>query len=486
MSMDQAPYVDIRKMLATGDLSGARAARIGSLFNGSALMNAADAAVAQVRDSVVNWPGPVSYYADPLHLYLCVTNMRGVPYVVRMVADETMRGHRVVNHGDYAHFIVHGAGPANVTAPFPGAFDINRSDLASDGWDVLRDAALATSAFPGGFPARPFRNTVDMYRQRTWTGRARNRASCPSSVLLDLPDDVSDRYDFWCVDGGLIYNEPIEYARTALLGCADQSSNRDGHSANRTVLLIDPFPDDLEWRGKPAAKADGPDVLDALLSLIPMLRAQSAFRPEDLTLALSEDVHTRYLIAPIRSSKLAGESDLASSGLAGFAGFVHEQLRMHDFQLGRRNCQKFLKDRFFLHADNPVFAGWRNRLKAHPEWFEAYRPASGCTSGASRGGQDLFQVIPLVPAVSAPIRPRPWPKLRRQEDLEPIARLARDRTELVVPQLIRTLLQRAGIEERRMLSRMMRKIACDVITRKAASSAITAVESDLRARHLIA
>jgi hypothetical protein len=82
--------IDLRRMLAVDDL-GAQGA-VPSLLNGGVLADAADSAIATVRAALAS-PGaatPPRYLANPLQLYMCLTNMRGLPYEVRMVADEAL------------------------------------------------------------------------------------------------------------------------------------------------------------------------------------------------------------------------------------------------------------------------------------------------------------------------------------------------------------------------------------------------------------
>ena len=79
---------------------------------------------------------------------------------------------------------------------------------------------------------------------------------------------------------------------------------------------------------------------------------------------------------------------LAFVVLAGFAGFVHEQLRMHDYQLGRRNCQKFLADHFHLHVDNPIVAPWVGRL-ADRGALDLYHPTLTGAAGKREKCRDL-------------------------------------------------------------------------------------------------
>lgn len=475
---------DLRDMLSGEDLERC-SGRVPSLLNGSGLARVADGAVAAVRAAIASAPHAPNYFANPFQLYLPLTNMRGLPYMIHMVADETLRGHRVTSHSDYAHFAVLGGGPGEARSLPRGALFVNWPGTSgrpyADGWDALRDAALATSAFPGGLPARRFRNPISAYQERIKLASA---PGCQSiGVSLDLPLAESDVYDFWCVDGGLLDNEPFEYARAALIGPSSCGAAHDGMRADRSVLLIDPFPNAL-----PLVKTLGeeePDLIDSLCALVPMLRAHAAFKPQELILALDEEVRSRYLITPIRETMREGENSLASDGLAGFAGFVHEQFRLHDFQLGRRNCQQFLRNRFHLHVDNPIVRGWVQRLKARGDSLERYQPACFETGAATAKRHDLIQVIPLMDQVRREVTLRPWPKLDRQAQFDPLERLIRQRADAVVPALIRLLLRRFSPANRRLTNRMLRAVAINVITGRIGKSAARAIERDLRNRRLL-
>ena len=301
------------------------------------------------------------------------------------------------------------------------------------------------------------------------------------SLCLTLPHADDEDYDFWCVDGGLLDNEPLEFARAALLGSSEGHLPRDPKCADRAVLLIDPFPNDLELPASPYGSA--PDLLNAVFSLIPMLRAHAAFKPQDLMLAMQEDIRSRFLIAPMRETARAGEGDLASGGLAGFAGFVHERLRLHDFQLGRRNCQKFLKDHFSVHADNPIVCGWVERLRRQPG---ALNPFLATQSGdVETLDGDMVQVVPLMASVRAEVEPIAWPKLDQKSDFDPLRRLIDRRAAAIIPQLVRSLFGRLGVDDDRLIERALRAIASDVITKRSALSASLSLERDLRRRNLM-
>ena len=74
-------------------------------------------------------------------------------------------------------------------------------------------------------------------------------------------------------------------------------------------------------------------------------KAQSRFSQIDLTLAEAQDVYSRFMIAPSRSGT-KGSAAMASAGLRSFLGFFCEDYRLHDYMLGRENCQRFFRDWF--------------------------------------------------------------------------------------------------------------------------------------------
>ncbi len=53
---------------------------------------------------------PLPYLAERLHIYLTLSNMRGVPYFVGFEGGGEIRGHYMMCHGDRAHYILEGIG----------------------------------------------------------------------------------------------------------------------------------------------------------------------------------------------------------------------------------------------------------------------------------------------------------------------------------------------------------------------------------------
>lgn len=481
--------VDIHGFLQTSDLHREEGV-VPSLLNGEAVEQIANAAVSTVREAMLrSLPPPPAYVANPLQLFLSFTNMQGVPYLIRMTSAGGVEGHWVTSHAGCAHFSVFGAGAGAPEARPPGAFAVNGADTVGfadlDGWSWVRDAALASSAFPGGLPARPFRHRRAEHAGAYWFGLG-NMPIPDNAVhiapMLSFAGGVRGP-QFWCVDGGLINNEPIEFARAAIGASCGANTSTDAREVDRSLILIDPFPSqDVALR---AVSARPPDMLSSVISLLPILRAHAQFKPSEVLLALNHDMRSLCLISPDRENKGRGESDLASNGLAGFAGFLHEQFRMHDFQLGRINCQRFLRDFLFVHVDNPLVRPWIERMQNDPDAVDAYRPLINTGDGQRRPSQDHMQVIPLMASVRGRIPPRPWPKLRRREDLKPMMSPLRTRAGCIVPNTVRGLLTRLGITDRRLIGRIIRSVASDVITDKVSEAIVNAIEEDLLARGLL-
>lgn len=481
--------IDIRGLLQTSDLRPWEGI-VASLLNGEAIEAIANNAVASVRRAVQEPSPPVpSYFANPLQLFISFTNMQGIPYLIRMTSACGVRGHWVTSHAGCAHFAVFGAGSGAAQERPPGAIPVNDQDTVGfddlDGWTAVRDAALASSAFPGGLPARPFRHRRAEHAGAHWFGMG--TIPIPENAVHIAPMlsfAVGTRSpQFWCVDGGLINNEPIEFARTAIAQARGAAASPGREHADHSLILIDPFPaQELTLK---TAQPQPPDMVSSVVSLLPILRAHAQFKPSEVLQALDGERHSWCLIAPDRENKGRGESDLASNGLAGFAGFLSEQFRMHDFQLGRINCQKFFRDHLFVHVDNPLVKPWVERMRDDPHALDPYRPKLSGPDGQFRPSPEHLQVIPLMERVRQRISPRPWPKLRRRNDVTSLIPLISRRTEAVVPGTVRGLLSRLGITDRRLIGRIIRSVASDVITDKVTEAVINAIEQDLAARGLL-
>jgi hypothetical protein len=103
---------------------------------------------------------------------------------------------------------------------------------------------------------------------------------------------------------------------------------------------------------------------------------------EELLRAGDEDSNDRYLIAPIRytDTNTKALNAIACGFFGGFGGFLAEEFREHDYQLGRRNCQRFL-DRYFAFT----------LAEAEEKQWEIKKEYI-----FSQSGKDYYPIIPIV------------------------------------------------------------------------------------------
>jgi hypothetical protein len=192
------------------------------------------------------------------------------------------------------------------------------------------------------------------------------------------------------------------------------------------LSLEDLKPQGSAGDGKPAA-----DLISAVAALFPALINQARFKPSELTEAAAANVYSRFLIAPHRQLPKTAKEELyaiACGLLGGFGGFLDEEFRKHDFQLGRRNCQRFLRDVFALPADNAIIKGWPANAKTNVQ-FQTVTPTDGAP---------MFCIIPLMGSASdmeAEVVLPPWPRMN-QADFDTLQVRIKARLEALAPILI--------------------------------------------------
>lgn len=312
-----------------------------------------------------------------MRLILTLTNLNGIAYRIGGFGEIALPDGRMVDlhqsyvdHADFARFAVVYPGLA-VASPRPDeqvlGFDNARLENAID-WPSFGQFAMGTAAFPIGFPPRRLSRPWEHYRYRVVAAPGTTTPGANAwlplvpdwAVIQDwaaiqdwagggLPDD----YQFLAVDGGATDNEPIESARTELAGISGRNP-RPGMEANCGVVLIDPFA---------GVTAMAPPLTVALpnlaQSLVTAMTQQTRFDTRDLLLAANPDVYCRFMNTALRETDV-GDSALATAGMCAFIGFASEAFRRHDYLLGRKNCQDFLRSQFVLPQASPVWP--RNAL----------------------------------------------------------------------------------------------------------------------------
>ena len=385
------------------------------------------------------------YISSKLHIYLTLSNLRGVPYKVPFNGFD----YHMITHGDRVHYAVTDVGTWDTKSAFADN-DKQRplstnSLIAGDfAWRNYAVCALASSAFPVGLAPRQIDTKLVLTNQADLADEYGKRLF-PDADLIRGPEIYPDwepppsqngLYWFTSADGGIIDNDPFEYAHFSLKEVDDPHfSLKDAEDfkelgkpippgldeVDRAVIMISPFPE-----AKPilAEGQPGLDIVSLFSALMPALIDQARFKPGQLALALDENHGSRYLIGPKRDDERYA---IASGLLNGFGGFVSRSFRDFDYQLGRRNCQQFLKTSFAVGANNPIIVNWgpkveREKFRAPPNPND---PAESAT----------YLLIPLYGSATEEVRLPEWPRIS-QAEFETLQRRIADRFDRVAPLII--------------------------------------------------
>lgn len=409
--------IDIDHLLGKHDLTKpGNATGVASLLDSSVLQT--------ITDQVLSFSAqPVDrpYVQGRVRYLFTQASLQGAPYFLHFRSMSGGIGHHgqaMMLHRGYRSFsCTYGS-----TAPSGRRDDVllspdNSPDSPS--WQALGMAALGSGAFPIGLAAVRqvrSRHELDYYYLPHYTLTEAEDGTQTRAVVTYRPLEVDhatlrstqpdgSAFTEYVVDGGTMNNEPFGLARKELAGLAGRNP-RDAATANRAVVMVDPFPSIRDTgQANGSSPSAGSDVVSTLFGLMAAWKNQSRFSPEDMVLAWDDDTYSRFMIAPVRGEAkpvqetAQGDADaaarcLASAPLDGFGGFLDRSFRHHDFMLGRRNCQQFLRHHFVLDRNNALFGG--NSLAARGEAF-------------THGDMQALPIIPLMPSVSQEEPLPPWP-----------------------------------------------------------------------------
>ena len=159
-----------------------------------------------------------------------------------------------------------------------------------------------------------------------------------------------------------------------------------------------------------------------------MLKNQARFKPDALATAFDNSNYSRWMISPSRTVAGTGGGKnqryaIATGVLGGFGGFLDELFRAHDYQLGRRNCQRFLQTIFSVGEGHRFVKDWptgvANKFRQHDKVSD----------------KNYYPVIPLVGTAEVPVPAPVWPRID-QSRLAEIEKRIRQRATYVVPRLL--------------------------------------------------
>jgi hypothetical protein len=383
-------------------------------------------------DAAPDFKPNYAYVADPLHVYLTFSNLRGMPFTVPFGNSS----YGMQTHGDRVHYIVTDLGgrklqdsdwvahdkgiPLSVTTLPPYGETATALEAGHyPAWNTYGECALASAAFPIGLAPRQLAFPVDQYFGRNYPLKVSQSFINPSFPPTFLADK-NVKFGFLNVDGGLINNNPFDYAQYALMGGASAPKTQ-GREADKAVIMVSPFPESPAFlpEGQPAA-----ELVAVVRALYPTLINQVRFKVEELAPAADENDLSRFLIAPERNIDGVDQRFTIACGLlGGFGGFLDQRFRAHDFQLGRRNCQRFLTATFNLPASNDIAAG----MKALGPRFESVR---------DNGKPETYTIIPLLGSAVAEVPLPHWPRMSTG-DFDSLLTQIATRLKAVGPVLVR-------------------------------------------------
>ncbi len=296
------------------------------------------------------------YFADDFELFTTITNLRGFNYDLEFFTAAGSREDRMTMHKDLVHFQLNPSGTYQNDGKIP--FHFNTADGLNK--ELLIDAAIATGAFPVGLSPRIVIRDPKYINDNNLL-KITHGKECIVNPLVD--------YHAVCVDGGVINNEPYDLTGIIL---ANRRKSELRKAANReaaahfqlaksastfdtTILMIDPFPN---YEDKPAENYFNLQALKfTSTQLFGAMRQQLMVKTDLLEKAYDDNDYTRFMIAPIRTnSGVTQKYPIACGALGGFGGFFSKKFRIHDYMLGRRNCQRFIQQYLCVpvSANNPV------------------------------------------------------------------------------------------------------------------------------------
>lgn len=416
--------IDISKLLGHADLDS-NPGKVVSLLDSTPIQNIAREAFS----THVPLPRRRPWVRDGLKIILTLTNLRGVPYAIEPQNDaESARGLYFADRQEFA-VVWQQSGQPGVALPlYPNG----------DGaWHELSTAAMATSAFPVVLAAQKINRTAGEFNHRRWripvaepkcdgSGICECETSEEMRPAWALPDEA--QFETLNVDGGTTNNSPVDCCRLELAGMEPAVPSghnpRDPNKADRAVINVAPLATELPGTLPPPAS-------DSLLSLpgqiLGVLLTQSRMQGENLRLTADPNVASRWSISPTVDAH--GIEPLAGAALNAFGGFVSQVFREHDYQLGRRNCQRFLTNHFGLPWTNDLLAQYGAGQGSRGRWDAEY----GFRSEADAAVRNC-PVIPVMPDLRTEVKVERMAVDR--SSLEPLCELAGDRVKRVVEALL--------------------------------------------------
>lgn len=291
-----------------------------SLLNGNVLKNISNSILSDV--AIASTPKIPSFIGDDFELILSVTDTKGLSYAIPFINDEGASSYFLTNHRNYYRFSLN---------EIPGrSTNVLKTKEA---WNMLNSVSLGTGAFPLGFP--PIKLERNVVKEDTLEFE-----TDAEEIGVEPMSGLGSKYSFLGIDGGTVDNEPLNQVMD-MIHHRKTKNDTEIHK----VIFIDPFPTiDKKYN-------EELELGDQFGRLYSVLRNQSTFKIDEIKEYFKKYRNDCFKVAPTRKDTAQEDLQLAGGAFMAFGGFTHESFRKFDYQLGRRNCQKFLLSHFKINDE---------------------------------------------------------------------------------------------------------------------------------------
>jgi hypothetical protein len=344
------------------------------------------------------------FLSRDLELFMTLFNVTGIKYQLSSKANASSEQY-ISEHRDIAHF------------RWSDAYDGDgRMEISFKNMERLKQviqASKATGAFPIGLRPR----LVERPAKYIWDNPFFRKNDKFNQETIGLGKAVQDREDLYRslnADGGTSNNEPVEMLRDMMLQIRLKERNMEQkllevnamtdtermeekkELTNYSVLLIDPFPSyDFDIQ-EPTHQSE--TILRYGLNLVGAMRAQLLFDAKQAIDAYDKKNYGLHVVAPSRSDAEKPEHAIACGALGGFGGFISREYRVHDFFLGRHNCQSFLRKYFVVNVDETPGTESHDCVEAVLKGYGSQEALDRFSYTDEKG----IKWVPIIPDVDLP------------------------------------------------------------------------------------
>ncbi len=425
-------------------------------------------------------PAPPPFISPSLTLFLSLTNVRSIPYVLDSggagnTGANTSDEEKVAFYADRLQFeTVQGTGvPLS-----PRAKPLPVGKPGAGAWPLLKEAAKATGAVPIALAPRRLQRDREDYTHSPWLPlTAVHPPDSPPAWGISAETTIETLN----VDGGVTDNDPFELAHDFLaIHNPDAFTNpetgqrcnpREPEKANCAVLTVAPFPASCEFESDYKFDVNS-SLVGMLPNLMTVLLSQSRFLGESLTAAFGASSSNRFVLAPSDTNRPSKKA-LQCALVGAFGGFFERGFRAHDYQLGRRNCQQFLKEHFVLAESNGIIQAGLSGMSTEDRAL-----ALANHSVMADGKPRMMRIIPLcgsaIAEVTEPVRAK-----MTEDRLQNILEKVGDRLSAIVDPVIDGIKDVPGGLERMLIKQAVHGLLRHVGMKKIEDYLKTELKNDL-------